>query len=63
MIVHSCGVAHPRLLLREHCRIVQANGATAARNLLYPYPKEKAGAGLARIAATVVRSSSLQPAE
>ena len=41
MIAHSCGVAHPRLLRREHCRIVQANGATAALNMLYPYPKQK----------------------
>jgi glutamate synthase domain-containing protein 2 len=38
MIAHSCGVAHPRLLRREHCRIVQANGQTAALNMLYPYP-------------------------
>ncbi len=38
-IAHSCGVAHPRLLRREHCRIVQANGATAALNVLYPYPR------------------------
>lgn len=42
MIAHSCGVAHPRLLRREHCRIVQANGQTAALNVLYPYPKPKA---------------------
>jgi hypothetical protein len=41
MIAHSCGVAHPRLLKREHCRIVQANGATAALNMLYPYPQPK----------------------
>src|SRR5476649_1944721 len=41
MIAHSCGVAHPRLLKREHCRIVQANGATAALNMLYPYPTQK----------------------
>ncbi|HEY4997693.1 MAG TPA: hypothetical protein VII36_01045 [Usitatibacter sp.] len=41
MIAHSCGVAHPRLLKREHCRIVQANGATAALNMLYPYPAQK----------------------
>jgi hypothetical protein len=41
MIAHACGVAHPRLLRREHCRIVQANGATAALNMLYPYPKQK----------------------
>src|SRR5947207_1859420 len=41
MIAHSCGVAHPRLLRREHCRIVQANSTTAALNMLYPYPKLK----------------------
>ncbi|HEY2630064.1 MAG TPA: glutamate synthase-related protein, partial [Usitatibacter sp.] len=41
MIAHSCGVAHPRLLRREHCRIVQANAQTAALNMLYPYPKPK----------------------
>src|SRR5438477_7240821 len=34
MIAHSCGVAHPRLLKREHCRIVQADGANAALDLL-----------------------------
>jgi hypothetical protein len=39
MIAHSCGVAHPRLLRREHCRIVQANGATSSLNMLYPYPR------------------------
>ena len=39
MIAHSCGVSHPRLLRREHCRIVQANGQTAALNMLYPYPQ------------------------
>jgi glutamate synthase domain-containing protein 2 len=41
MIAHSCGVAHPRLLRREHCRIVQGNGQSAALNMLYPYPKQK----------------------
>src|SRR6188508_3011630 len=50
MIAHSCGVAHPRLLRREHCRIVQANGATAALNMLYPYPKVNAEARLVRMA-------------
>jgi len=50
MIAHSCGVAHPRLLRREHCRIVQANGATAALNMLYPYPKVNAEARLVRAA-------------
>jgi hypothetical protein len=34
-------VAHPRLLKREHCRIVQSNGQTAALNMLYPYPQPK----------------------
>ena len=42
MIAHSCGVAHPRLLRREHCRIVQGNGQTASLNMLYPYPKQRA---------------------
>jgi glutamate synthase domain-containing protein 2 len=42
MIAHSCGVAHPRLLRREHCRIVQSNGATASLNTLYPYPRSGA---------------------
>src|SRR5471032_2621060 len=56
MIAHSCGVAHPRLLKREHCRIVQANGATAALNMLYPYPSQKsmplAGQGMASASVT-----------
>jgi glutamate synthase domain-containing protein 2 len=43
MIAHACGVAHPRLLKREHCRIVQANGASAALNMIYPYPTSAAG--------------------
>ena len=42
MIAHACGVAHPRPL-REHCRIVQANGASAALNMIYPYPTPTAG--------------------
>src|SRR5690349_411692 len=56
MIAHSCGVAHPRLLRREHCRIVQANGASAALNMLYPYPKQNAQARLAKVAARVVQA-------
>jgi len=63
MIAHACGVAHPRLLRREHCRIVQANGATAALNMLYPYPKPNANARLARVAAAVSPAAMLQPAE
>jgi hypothetical protein len=48
-------VAHPRLLKREDCRIVQANGATAALNMLYPYPSQKSMplAGQGRTAASV----------
>jgi glutamate synthase domain-containing protein 2 len=58
MIAHSCGVEHPRLLRREHCRIVQANGATAALNMLYPYPRENAPARLAKIAARVAPAAA-----
>src|SRR3989449_1755251 len=35
MIAHSCGVAHPRLLRREHVRIVQTAGHSIALNLIY----------------------------
>jgi hypothetical protein len=63
MIAHACGVAHPRLLRREHCRIVQANGATAALNMLYPYPKANAETRLARVAAAVSPAAMLQPAQ
>jgi len=38
MIAQSCGLKHPRLLRREHVRIVQPNGQSAALNVLYPYP-------------------------
>jgi len=66
MIAHSCGVAHPRLLQREHCRIVQANGATAALNMLYPYPAQKS-APLAsappNIVAPVKTGAQFTPAE
>jgi len=57
MIAHSCGVAHPRLLRREHCRIVQANGQTAALNTLYPYPR---AGGTAVVAAA--RAAAASPA-
>ena len=40
-LAHSCGVAHPRLLRREHCRIMQDSGKTAALSMIYPYPKPK----------------------
>jgi len=38
MIAHACGLGHPRLLRREHVRIVQPNGQSVALNMLYPYP-------------------------
>jgi glutamate synthase domain-containing protein 2 len=38
MIAHSCGLKHPREFRREHVRIVQQNGQSAALNVLYPYP-------------------------
>jgi len=49
-------VAHPRLLLREHCRIVQSNGATSSLNMLYPYPR----AGAAVPARTPVREQAAE---
>ena len=36
IIAHSCGVAEPRLLRREHCRIVQPNGQSVSLSELYP---------------------------
>jgi glutamate synthase domain-containing protein 2 len=39
MIAHSCGCRHARELRREHVRIVQAAGQSAALNILYPYPE------------------------
>ncbi|MYD44340.1 MAG: FMN-binding glutamate synthase family protein [Gammaproteobacteria bacterium] len=36
-IAHSCGVSEPRALRREHCRIVQADGASMPLDELYPY--------------------------
>ena len=41
MIAHSCGVAHGRLLRREHVRIVQTSGKSIALNMLYPYPLDE----------------------
>ncbi len=38
MIAHSCGVAHGRMLKREHVRIVQTSGQSMSLNMLYPYP-------------------------
>lgn len=38
VIAHSCGVAEPRLLRRQHCRIVQTGGHTALLSDIYPDP-------------------------
>ncbi len=38
-IAHSCGVPRPRLLRREHARIVQANGLSVPMDELYPEPE------------------------
>ena len=42
MIAHSCGCRHARELRREHVRIVQTAGHSAALNVLYPYPEPNA---------------------
>src|SRR5258708_5300114 len=42
MIAHSCGCRHARDLKREHVRIVQTAGHSAALNMLYPYPEPNA---------------------
>ena len=36
IIAHSCGVAEPRLLRREHCRIVQPDGRSRPLSEIYP---------------------------
>ena len=36
VIAHSCGAAEPRLLRRNHCRIVQFNGQTALLSEMFP---------------------------
>lgn len=38
IISHSCGVVRPRLMNREHVRIVQSDGKSTPMNLLYPRP-------------------------
>ncbi len=38
VIAHSCGVAEPRLLRREHCRIVQSSGQSELLSQLFPGP-------------------------
>ncbi len=44
-IADGCGLAHPRLLAREHCRVVRSHG-TFALDKLYPYPNGGARAGV-----------------
>ncbi len=41
MIAQSCGCRHARELRREHVRIVESAGRSAALNMLYPYPKTR----------------------
>ncbi len=36
LIAHSCGVAHPRLLCRHHCRIVQENSSSLPLDEIHP---------------------------
>ena len=36
LIAHSVGVSEPRLLRREHVRIVQDTGKSVAMDTLYP---------------------------
>jgi len=36
LIAHSCGVAHPRALLRHHCRLIQPNGLSRPMDELHP---------------------------
>jgi len=38
MIAHACGLRHARELKREHVRLVQSAGNSAAMNILFPYP-------------------------
>ena len=38
IIAHSCGADRPRLLRREHARIVQENGLSIPMDELYPEP-------------------------
>ena len=60
MIAHSCGVGHPRLLRREHCRIVQANGHSTSLKTLYPYPQPKGTINAASFAAKAQMTMAFQ---
>ena len=50
IIVHSCGVAHPRALKRYHCRLARGDGTSVPLDELYPTPGLD-GAAVARDAA------------
>jgi glutamate synthase domain-containing protein 2 len=60
MIAHSCGVEHPRLLRREHCRIVQANGHSTSLKTMYPYPQPKGKPAAASFAARAGMTMAFQ---
>jgi glutamate synthase domain-containing protein 2 len=38
VIAHACGVAEPRLLRRNHCRVVQEDGRSLPLDVLYAAP-------------------------
>ena len=42
MIAHSCGVAEPRQLRRQHVRLVQSDGRSVRMDELYPRPEPAA---------------------
>ena len=44
IIAHSCGVPEPRLLQRQHCRIVLQDGRSTPLDELYPEPGQSAPA-------------------
>lgn len=45
VISHSCGVKRPRLLQRNHVRVVQSNGRSITMDELYPEPQAMAQYG------------------
>jgi glutamate synthase domain-containing protein 2 len=47
VLAHSCGVSHPRLLQRFHCRIVGTSGRSTPMNELYPEPVAQNASALA----------------
>jgi glutamate synthase domain-containing protein 2 len=60
MIAHSCGVEHPRLLRREHCRIVQANGHSTSLKTMYPYPQPESAPAAKSFAAKANMTMAFQ---